>query len=75
MLRKILSGIILTLLLVSLFSLAINVKPVRSTRTGTVYIRADGSIDPPDVQFQQLTILLTFSPEICMMRLWLKRVI
>ena len=48
MFRKILSGIILTLLLVSLFPLAINVKPVRSTWTGTVYIRADGSIDPPD---------------------------
>ena len=46
--KKTVSGIMLTLLLVSLFPLAINVKPTKSTWTGTVYIRADGSIDPSD---------------------------
>jgi len=48
MYKKIISGIILTLLLTGMFSLAINVRPIKSTWTGTVYIRADGSIDPPD---------------------------
>ena len=48
MYKKTVFGIMLILLLVGLFSLAINVKPVKSAWTGTVYIRADGSIDPPD---------------------------
>ena len=38
MFRKVVSGIMLTLLLVGLFSLAINVEPAKSTWTGTVYI-------------------------------------
>ena len=48
MFRKTVSGIMLILLLTGLFSLAINLRPVKSAWTGTVYIRADGSIDPPD---------------------------
>ena len=48
MYKKIISGIMLTLLLTGIFSLAINIRPIKSTWTGTVYIRADGSIDPPD---------------------------
>jgi parallel beta-helix repeat protein len=39
------SAIVLTLLLTSMLTLAFNLQPVRAT--GTVYIRADGSIDPP----------------------------
>jgi parallel beta-helix repeat protein len=39
-------GIMLTLLLVSMFSLALNIQPARAE--GTIYIRADGSVDPPD---------------------------
>jgi len=35
----------LTLLLTSMLTLAFNIKPVRAS--GTIYIRADGSIDPP----------------------------
>jgi len=39
----------LTLLLISMLTLAFNIQPVKSdwTWTETVYIRADGSIDPP----------------------------
>jgi len=62
MFRKVVSGIMLTLLLVGLFSLAINVEPAKSTWTGTVYIRADGSIDPPDAPittYDNITYTLT----------------
>jgi parallel beta-helix repeat protein len=45
--RKIFSGILLFLLLSSTLTLAFNVKHIEAW-TGTVYIRADGSIYPPD---------------------------
>ncbi len=46
--RKAVSGIMLTLLLSSMFTLAFNIQPVKSdwTWTETIYIRADGSVDP-----------------------------
>jgi len=62
MYKKTVSGIMLTLLLFGIFSLAINVKPAKSTWTGTVYIRADGSIDPPDapiMTYDNVTYTLT----------------
>jgi len=62
MYRKVFSAIMLTLLLIGLFSLAINVKPAKSEWTGTVYIRADGSIDPPDAPItthDSITYILT----------------
>jgi len=43
----------LVLLTISIVSLATNVKPAKSEWTGTVYIRADGSIDPPDAPIQR----------------------
>jgi parallel beta-helix repeat protein len=44
--RKAVSGIMLALLLLlSMLTLTFNTQPVRAT--GTIYIRADGSIDPP----------------------------
>jgi len=46
-LRKTVSAIMLTLLLISMLTLAFNIQPAKGW-TGTVYIRADGSIDPPD---------------------------
>ena len=46
--RKAVSGIMLVLLTMGMLSLAFNIQPVKSEWTGTVYIRADGSIDPPD---------------------------
>jgi len=42
---KIVSGITLTLLLLSMLTLAFNIQPIKAT--GTIYIRADGSVDPP----------------------------
>jgi len=44
--KKTASAIMLTLLLTSMLTLAFNVQPVKAE--GTIYIRADGSIDPPD---------------------------
>jgi parallel beta-helix repeat protein len=44
--KKTASAIMLTLLLTSMVTLAFNIQPVKAT--GTIYIRADGSIDPPD---------------------------
>ena len=49
--RKMVSAIVLTLLLTSMLTLAFNLQPVRAT--GTVYIRADGSIDPPTAPIQR----------------------
>ena len=48
MYKKTVSRIMLILLLIGMLFSPINVKTARSTWTGTVYIRADGSIDPPD---------------------------
>ncbi|MCK4478657.1 hypothetical protein KAU88_09070 [Candidatus Bathyarchaeota archaeon] len=45
MLRRIASGIIVTLLLTSMLTLALNIQTVEGS--GTIYIRTDGSIDPP----------------------------
>ncbi|MBT0160823.1 hypothetical protein G4O51_12660 [Candidatus Bathyarchaeota archaeon A05DMB-2] len=49
--KRIFVGIILVLLLTGISALAFNIQPVRSefrTWSGTVYIRADGSVDPID---------------------------
>ncbi len=47
--NKAVSGIMLTLLLSSMLTLAFDIKPVKSdwTSSQTIYIRADGSIYPP----------------------------
>ena len=45
--KKAVLGIILMLLLIGMLTLAFNIQPVKGW-VGTVYIRADGSIDPPD---------------------------
>jgi len=46
--RKVASEIMLILLTIGILSLAFNIQPAKSEWTGTVHIRADGSIDPPD---------------------------
>jgi parallel beta-helix repeat protein len=59
---KKISGVILMLLLMTMFSLTLNIKPTRAEWTGTVYIRANGSIDPPDapiVTYDKVTYTLT----------------
>jgi parallel beta-helix repeat protein len=47
LLKRTVSGVMLTLLLTSMLTLALsfNIRPVKAS--GTIYIRADGSIDPP----------------------------
>ena len=46
--RKLVSGLMLILWLLSILSVAVNIEPARSEWTGTIYIRADGRIDPSD---------------------------
>ena len=41
---RIVSGIVFTLLLAGMLTLAFNIRPVKAS--GTIYIRADGSVDP-----------------------------
>lgn len=43
--KKIVSEILLTLLLIGLLSLSFNIRQVEAS--GTIYIKADGSVDPP----------------------------
>jgi parallel beta-helix repeat protein len=45
LIRKAVIGILLTLLLVGIVTFGLNIQPVKAS--GTIYIRADGSIDPP----------------------------
>jgi parallel beta-helix repeat protein len=45
LLKRTVSGIMLTLLIISMVTLAFNIQPAKAS--GTIYIRADGSIDPP----------------------------
>jgi len=66
LLMKTVSGIMLTLILVSMLTLAFNVQPVEAS--GTIYIRADGSIDPPtaptqrDGDFAAVSLRMEMSP-------------
>jgi len=50
---KIVSGIMLTLLLMGMLTLAFNIQPAKA-ESGTIYIRADGSIDPPTANITSL---------------------
>jgi parallel beta-helix repeat protein len=45
MFRKTVSGVMLTLLLIGMLTLVLNIQPVKAS--GTIFIRPDGSIDPP----------------------------
>jgi parallel beta-helix repeat protein len=60
--KRAISGLMLTLLsLTSMLTLALNIQTV-SAWSGTIYIRADGSIDPPDapiVTYDNITYMLT----------------
>ena len=62
--RKIVSGIVLSLLLIGMLTLAFNIQPVKAdwTWAGTIYIRADGSVDPdtaPISSIDNITYTLT----------------
>lgn len=72
LLRKTVSGIISTLLLTGILALTFNVQPVEAS--GTIYIRADGSIDPPDapvITLDNVTYTLTGNITSDAMELWL----
>ena len=62
MLRKTVSGIMLTLILMGMLTLAFNVQPVKAT--GTIYIRADGSIDPPTAPIERNGNIYTLTGDI-----------
>ena len=54
--------LMLVLITISMLSLTFNIQPAKSGWTGTVYIRADGSIDPPDAPittYDNITYTLT----------------
>ncbi|MEM2780722.1 MAG: NosD domain-containing protein [Candidatus Bathyarchaeia archaeon] len=62
MLKKIIFGMMLTLLLIDMLTLAFNIKPAKGWTGGTIYIRADGSIDPSDapiITYDNITYVLT----------------
>jgi parallel beta-helix repeat protein len=52
MMKRIFAGIILVLLLTGMLALAIDIRQVKAS--GTIYIRADGSIDPPTAPISTL---------------------
>jgi len=56
------SGIMLTLILISMLTLAFNIQPIRAS--GTIHVRADGSIDPPIVPIQRDGDVYTFTDNI-----------
>ncbi|RLI40422.1 hypothetical protein DRO59_09320 [Candidatus Bathyarchaeota archaeon] len=62
MLKKVVTGVMLALLLTGSLMFAFNVRPVKGAWTGTIYIRADGSIEPPDapiITYDNVTYTLT----------------
>jgi parallel beta-helix repeat protein len=60
--QKTVSAITLTLLLTSMLTLAFNIQPVKAE--GTIYIRPDGSIDPPTVPIQRNGDIYTMTEDI-----------
>jgi len=60
--RKTVSGIMVTLLLVGTLLLAFSIQPVRAV--GTIYIRPDGSIDPPTAPIHRDGDLYTLTDNI-----------
>jgi parallel beta-helix repeat protein len=58
--RKTVCGILLTLLLTSMLTLAFNVQTVKAS--GAIYIRANGSVDPPTAKIKTVdNIIYTFT--------------
>ena len=61
--KKTASAIMLTLLLTSMLTLAFNIQPVKAE--GTIYIRGDGSVDPPTAPISTVdNITYTFNGNI-----------
>jgi parallel beta-helix repeat protein len=62
LLKKTVTGIILMLLLAGLVKMAFKVQPVLAS--GTIYIRTDGSIDPPTAPIQRVGDIYTLTGNI-----------
>jgi parallel beta-helix repeat protein len=61
--KKAVLGIVLALLLANMITLAFNIQPVRAA--GTIYIRADGSVDPPSAPILNVgNVYYTFTDNI-----------
>jgi parallel beta-helix repeat protein len=60
--KKIAIGILLTLLLTSMSTLTFNIQPAKAS--GTIYIRADGTVDPPTAPIQRVGDVYTFTGNI-----------
>jgi len=62
--KKAVSGIMLTLLLTSMLTLAFNIQPAKA-EPGTIYIRADGSVDPATAPILNVgNVFYTFTSDI-----------
>jgi len=61
-LKRTVSGIMLILLLMGMLIVMLNIQPVKAV--GTIYIRADGSIDPPTAPIQRNGDYYTFTANI-----------
>ena len=62
--KKTVSGIVLMLLLTSVISSVLIIQPVKA-EPGTIYIRADGSVDPPTASISSVdNITYTFTGNI-----------
>jgi len=71
MLKRMVSGIMLTLFLIGMLTLTFNIQPVKAS--GTIYIRADGSVDPSDVPISSVDNITYYFTDniyepICVMR-------
>jgi parallel beta-helix repeat protein len=62
LLKRIGTGVLVTLSLINMLALAFNIQPVEAS--GTIYIRSDGSIDPPTVPIQCVADVYTFTDDI-----------
>jgi len=61
--KKVVTGMTVTLLILSMFTFVFSVRQVRAS--GTIYIRADGSVDPPTAPISTLDyITYTFTDNI-----------
>jgi parallel beta-helix repeat protein len=60
--RKAISGVVLTLLLISVLALAFNIQSVEAE--GTIYIRSDGGIEPSTAPIQRIGDVYTFTANI-----------
>ncbi len=62
--KKVFSVVMLVLVLFGMLTLAFNIKPAKAEYTGTVYIRADGSIDPSTAPMRRDCDVYTFTDNI-----------